>query len=60
MAEFCPACWSRMNGAQYGRKEIVLTHSADLCEGCGEIRRLVARMRCPRSPLRYLPLRRNF
>ncbi|MGE4548354.1 MAG: hypothetical protein AB7C89_02250 [Intestinibacillus sp.] len=59
MAEFCPACWNRINGARYEQKDIVLTRSADLCEGCGEICRLVARLRRPWSPLWYR-LRRPF
>lgn len=41
MAEFCLDCWNRMNHAHWTERDYVLSDERDLCESCGEFRRVV-------------------
>ena len=41
MAEFCLECWNRINQAKCTERDLVLSHFADLCEGCGEYKKVV-------------------
>ncbi len=42
MAEFCTECWKEMF-AQDQNKKFVVSKYLDLCEGCGEYKRVVIR-----------------
>lgn len=41
MAEFCLDCWNRMHRTHGTERDYVLSREYDLCEGCGEFRRVV-------------------
>ena len=41
MAEFCPNCWNKLHGTKYLRCEFRLTYHKELCEGCGQYKRVV-------------------
>lgn len=41
MAEFCLECWNKMNGKKDFALKYVLSWERDLCEGCGQWKRVV-------------------
>ena len=41
MAEFCLECWNKINNTNYPAKKFILTDEYDLCEGCGELKKVV-------------------
>lgn len=41
MAEFCLDCWNRINDAHWTERDYILSDEYDICEGCGEFRRVV-------------------
>ena len=41
MAEFCVDCWNNLNGTQYDTYEFQRTWRRELCEGCGEYKRVI-------------------
>lgn len=41
MAEFCPNCWNRLHGTNESEKKFILSKEPELCEGCGEQKRIV-------------------
>jgi hypothetical protein len=43
MAEFCLECLNRMNGTHYTKEQVELEEG--LCEGCGEVKPCVIRIR---------------
>ena len=45
MAEFCPECLTRLNGTERAPLSYVLSRELDLCEGCGQWKRVVIRER---------------
>lgn len=45
MAEFCLDCWNRVNGTKDPPEKYVLSREYDLCEGCGEWKRVIIRLR---------------
>ncbi|MGN1008494.1 MAG: hypothetical protein ACI4PV_06070 [Butyricicoccus sp.] len=45
MAEFCLECWNMLNDTKYTERELVLSHFPDLCEGCGQYKKVVVRER---------------
>ena len=45
MAEFCLDCWNKLNGTEDTEKEYVLSGELDLCEECGEWKRVIVRKR---------------
>ena len=45
MAEFCPDCWNEINGFSDPPEAYVLSWDYDLCEGCGQWKRVVVRRR---------------
>ncbi len=45
MAEFCSDCWNKLHHTSYPRFEFVLTFHRELCEGCGEYKRVVLEKR---------------
>ncbi len=45
MAEFCLACWNRINEMNANEKMYVLSKELDLCEGCGQWKPVIIRKR---------------
>ena len=45
MAEFCVSCWNELNGTNYPQEAYVLSRDYELCEGCGEYRRVIVSRR---------------
>ena len=41
MAEFCLDCLNKMDGTHYTKWDVKLSWGVDLCEGCGEMKRVV-------------------
>lgn len=41
MAEFCLECWNHLHHTKYGRYDVILSFGLELCEGCGEYKRVV-------------------
>ena len=57
MAEFCPECWRRYNGYSLGDgEEYVLSDDLDLCEGCGEWKRVIVTTRRKTLPKMILDM----
>ena len=50
MAEFCRDCFLRMEGDDRLANRIILSRDLDLCEGCGEWKRVVEVLRY-RTPI---------
>lgn len=45
MAEFCLDCFNKMEKANLKKRHVVLSSEEDLCEGCGEYKKVVMRLR---------------
>lgn len=41
MAEFCLDCWNKINETQETKRRYVLSRDWDLCEHCGQYKRLI-------------------
>lgn len=41
MAEFCLDCWNRINDKNDSRWRYVFSQETDLCEGCGQYKRII-------------------
>ena len=41
MAEFCLDCWNKINGTNDSAKKYIISKDLDLCEGCGEWKRVI-------------------
>ena len=41
MAEFCLECWNKMNGTDDSKWKYTLSWERELCEGCGQWKRVV-------------------
>lgn len=41
MAEFCPKCWNEINDTNYPENKYVLSDDLEMCEGCGEFKRVI-------------------
>ncbi len=41
MAEFCLDCMNALDGTRYTERDVILSRWLELCEGCGEMRRVV-------------------
>ena len=41
MAEFCVECWNRLNNEDRAPYEYNLSRRLDLCEGCGEYKKVI-------------------
>jgi len=48
MAEFCLDCISKTFNEKPKKRKYVLSSEPDLCEGCGECKRVVIRYRHPK------------
>ena len=53
MAEFCKECWKKMNNFNDDSIRYVLSIELELCEGCGEYKRVVIDER-PSNIIYYL------
>ena len=45
MAEFCLNCLNKMDNTQATERDYILSNELDLCEGCGQWKRVVVRER---------------
>lgn len=45
VAEFCVDCWNKLNETDDPKSCFVLSRELELCEGCGEWKRVVVRVR---------------
>ena len=56
MAEICLDCWRKLSGKPEPRWKYVLSRELDLCEECGEWKRVIvkARFRVPWFLLRMI------
>ncbi len=45
MAEFCLECWSKLNERNYTEGDYLLSEELDLCEECGQFKRVIIRER---------------
>lgn len=45
MAEICLECWRKLSGEQEPRWKYILSGELDLCEECGEWKRVIVRER---------------
>lgn len=54
MAEFCVECWNSINGFDDSEEDYVLSRYLELCEGCGQWKRVVIRKRRYTWLLAYL------
>lgn len=41
MADFCIDCWNKLNNTYYPPSKFILSKDLDLCEGCGEYKRVI-------------------
>ena len=48
MAEFCAECFSKIFDEKVTERNYILSKDFDLCEECGEWKRVVVRVRHPR------------
>lgn len=47
MAEFCIDCWNKINETHEPESNYIISNGQELCEGCGEYKRvIVAERRC--------------
>ncbi len=53
MAEFCLDCMNRIDHAHYTRADVKLSLFRELCEGCGEYKRVVTGFRNPHGSLLF-------
>ena len=54
MSEFCLDCWNKMMNTNDTEKKLILSKDLDLCEECGQYKRVVVAVR-----RRYI-IQRNF
>lgn len=45
MAEICMDCWNKLNGTRESKWKYVLSWKKDLCEECGQYKRVIIRAR---------------
>ena len=50
MAEFCLECWNKINGINDKKWRYILSWEVDLCEECGQYKRIIVTERfCSRT-----------
>jgi len=47
MAEYCLNCWNKLNERNDSSARYVMSRELDLCEGCGELKKIIIRERNP-------------
>lgn len=45
MAEICLDCWNKIRNAKDTKKMYIISRDLDLCEECGEYKRVIVRMK---------------
>ena len=45
MAEFCLECWNKLMGTEDSSKKYVMSKDLDLCEECGQWKRVIVVMK---------------
>ena len=65
MAEFCLDCWNRIMGINDSSDKYIISKDLDLCEGCGEYKHVIVRIKdrfylLKRLNIRLYPLMRTF
>lgn len=60
MAEFCFECFNKIFDSEEKEKDYVLSKQLELCEGCGELKRVVVRKKCLRMSFPYRMIRLLF
>ena len=45
MAEFCLECWNKINKKNDGAYKYIMSSELELCEACGEEKRVIVRER---------------
>lgn len=45
MAEFCLACWNKLNERNDPAERYIMSKELDLCEGCGKWEKIIVRER---------------
>ena len=53
VAEFCLDCWNEINGTDEPKDKYVYSKELDLCEGCGEWKHVIVRVRGLFDVFRY-------
>lgn len=41
MADFCLDCWNKINETNGSKRKYILSEDLELCEGCGEWKRVI-------------------
>ncbi len=54
MAEFCLDCWNKLNEINDSPRRYVISRELDLCEGCGEYKRVIVAERLWSRVQKYL------
>ena len=54
MAEFCEECWNKINGIEDGEIAYRLSREPELCEECGEYKRVIIEVYGRGNILSYL------
>lgn len=47
MSEICLDCWNKLNESNDHPRKYVLSWMPDLCEDCGQMKRVIVRTRLP-------------
>ena len=47
MSEICLDCWNKLNESNDPPKKYLLSWRRELCEDCGQMKRVIIRMRLP-------------
>ena len=47
MSEICLDCWNKLNETKDPARKYILTWRKELCEDCGQMKRVIIRMRLP-------------
>ena len=47
MSEICLDCWNKLNETKDPARKYILTRQKELCEDCGQRKRVIIRMRLP-------------
>lgn len=47
MSEICLDCWNKLNETNEPARKYILSWRKDICEDCGQMKRVIIRMRLP-------------
>ena len=60
MAEYCFECFKKVFEEKARERDYILSEELDLCEGCGEWKRVVVRVKKPRMYMWKKKMRARF